>query len=168
MTETPISTEAPPPKRSTTKFLVCVNDTPEAMAALRFACIKVKKSGGLVDILHVMTPEELQPLFGLNEKIRDEKREVADALLKRMADEAYKLTGLTPNLLLREGKLGPEIVAAALEDYEVSMLVLGLSATSPNGHKLVSWLAPQLGDKLLIPVMLVPGNLTDQQIEELS
>ena len=32
---------------------------------------------------------------------------------------------------------------------------------------LASWLAGQLGGKLLTPLLMVPGNLTDEQLQQL-
>lgn len=156
------------PMMRPSKFLVCINDSDESRVALRFACIKAKKRGGVVDILHVLEPADIQTLFAVADKMREERRQEAEALMKRFSDEAFAISGITPNLILREGQIGAEIVAASLEDVDANMLVLGASPASSNKGRILSGLVGQLGDKLLIPMMLVPGNLTDQQIEELS
>ena len=150
------------------KFLVCVSGSDESKVALRFACVKAKKRGGMVDILHVIPPADFSSLFGLADKMREERRQEAENLMQRLANEAYNLTALTPSILLREGDLGEEILAAANEDYDATMLVLGVTPQSHNRGKLIAWLSQQLGDRLLIPMLLVPGNLTEQQMEELS
>lgn len=150
------------------KFLVCVDESPESLAALHFACIKAKKRGGLVDVLHVLPPADFQTLFSIADKMQEERRQEAENLLQKLADEAHKLTGITISILLREGPVGDEVIAAALEDYDANMLVLGVAPKAANRGKLIAWLASQMGDKLLIPMMLVPGNLTEQQMEELG
>lgn len=150
------------------KFLVCIDGSQESRVALRFACIKAKKRGGLVDVLHVTEPAEVQPLFSIADKVREERREEAEELLKQICNDAYESTGITVSLILREGKIGDAIIAAIQEDTDVNMLVLGVAASHAGHGKLMSWLAGQMGEKMLIPLMLVPGNLTDQQIEELS
>ena len=84
-----------------------------------------------------------------------------------MSEEAKVLTGTVPTLLLREGATGPEIMKAAVEDQGVNMLVIGVNPSQTKG-KLVTWINQQLGQDLIIPVMLVPGNLTDVQMDELA
>lgn len=157
-----------PPLITPSKFLVCVNKSEESLVALRFACIKAKKRGGLVDIVHVMEPADIQPLFGVADRMREERRDEAEALMKRMAGMAYEISGIAVGLVLREGQIGDEIIAAAIEDNDANILVLGVAPQSSNRGKLISWLAGHLGDQLLIPLLLVPGNLTDQQIDQLS
>ncbi len=154
----------PPPG----KFLVCVDKSDVSRVALHFACVKAKKRGGLVDMLHVIEPPaDFQGLAAVAEKIREERREEAEELMQALAEEAGKV-GITPSILLREGSIGEQIIEVAQEDFDINMLVLGASPSGSGSGRIISWLAGQLGDKLLIPLMLVPGNLTEQQIEELS
>ena len=42
------------------KFLVVMDDSPEFVNALRFAAIRASKTGGQVEILGIITPEEFQ------------------------------------------------------------------------------------------------------------
>ncbi len=153
-------------KHQTIKFIVCVDGREESHVALRLACIKARKRNGEVDILHVVEPAETQPLFGVSDKMRDERIEEAQAMLADLSTMAESITGKAPRLLLKEGPIGDTIVQTAAET-DVNMLVIGVTPGSTRG-KLVSWLSTQLGEKLLMPMMLVPGNLTDQQIIEIS
>lgn len=150
-----------------TKFLVCVDDSEASRVSLRFACIKAKKRGGLVDLLHVVQPADFQSLMGIADRMREEAKQKAEALLEKLSAEARELTGITPTILLREGAIGEEVLKAVVEDHGVNMLVLGVTP-GPTRGKLIAWIASQMGEQLLIPIMLVPGNLTDQQIDELS
>lgn len=150
-----------------TKFLVCADGSDASHVALRFACIKAKKRGGLVDILHVVQPADFQSLMGIADRMREEAIQKAEVLLAELSAEAKRLTEIQPNILLREGSIGEEILKAAIDDHGVNMIVLGVTPGATRG-KLIAWIASQMGEQLLIPIMLVPGNLTDQQIEELS
>lgn len=155
------------PKDKPAKFLVCVAENEASTTALRLACMKAKRRGDGVDVLSVLEPMDSQPLFGIGDRIGTERREQAEALLQELSAIAYEECGITPTLHLREGKLGEQIVAAVMEDSDVHMLVIGLMPDSPTGKKLVAWLSERMGDGLLVPMMLVPGNLTDQQLEAL-
>ena len=74
-----------------------------------------------------------------------------------------------PEEIVREGQLAGEIVKLIEEDREIGILVLGAS-TDPSGPgPLVSSLAA--GTKagtFPIPVTIVPGNLTLEEIAGLA
>lgn len=163
-TETPL----PDPALRPSKFLVCVDHREESRVALRLACLKARQRGGMVAILHVVQPADFQTLHAIADKMREERRQEAEALMQSLAAEALAVTGAPPSLILREGSTGDEILGAAMEDPDASMLVIGVAQQSNSRGKLVSWLAGQLANRLLIPLLLVPGNLTDQQIQSLT
>lgn len=149
------------------KLLVCVAGNESSPMAVRLACKKAGKHGMGVDILTVIEPMEFQPLFGRSDNFTDERRGNAEDLLQKLSDIAQEY-GITPTLHLREGKLGEQILSAVMEDSDVNMLVIGLSAGSTTGPRLVAWLAERMSDDLLVPLLLVPDNLTDQQLEVLA
>lgn len=150
------------------KCLVCVDNGDAARVALHYACKKAAKRGGSVEMLHIIAPGDMQNLFGVANKMREEQRVEAENLMKTLSESAFKYASLTPGVQIREGRLGEEILGAALKDNSVNMLMLGASPEASGKGKLIHWLAGKLGDRLLVPLMLVPGNLTDLQIEELS
>ena len=153
---------------SKSKYLVCVDNSDVARIALRFACIKARKRNLQVDILHVITPVDLQPLDAVKEKMEEDLRAEAEKMLSKLAEEAYELTGRHPSMLIRIGSITEQIITHALEDHGANMLVLGIEPEKGSRGKLASKIISQMGHKLLIPLMLVPGNLTDQQMEELG
>jgi nucleotide-binding universal stress UspA family protein len=155
-----------PETRTPIRFLVCVDMRMDSHVALRMACIKAHKRGGVVDILHVIEPTESESLFGASDKIRLERESEAKAALLTMSHLAEGIMQVKPTLLLKEGAVGDTIVKVANE-REVNMLVLSVVQGASRG-KLVAWLATQLGVKLWSPMMLIPANLTDEQMLEIS
>lgn len=157
------------PKIKPVKFLVCMDDTEHARIALRFACSRAQKRGGAVDVIHVIDTDEVQSYPLMAEKMLDEKRKAGKALLQTVHAEAARWAPVTIKEIVREGVIGEEILKVVEDDLDANMLVLGMAPeSSPKGRSLVSWLTNQLGKRLQIPIMVVPGNLTDLQIEELS
>jgi nucleotide-binding universal stress UspA family protein len=150
------------------KYLVCVDKGESSRTALHFACKKAIKRGGSVEMLHIIPPADMQNLFGVMDKVREEQRQEAEIMTRSLSESAFQYAGVTPSVQLREGRPGEEIINAALEDNSVNMLVLGASPESAKRGSLIQWLGSKLGDRLLVPIMLVPGNLTDLQIDELS
>ena len=148
------------------KYLVCIANNEESRVALKMACIKCKYHGGSVTVVHVIPPADMQTLFTVADRLKEEQRAEAEKFIQAMCEDAFALTGVIPVIDIREGKIADEIVNAALEDSGYMLMVLGFSENS--AHKtLVENLCAQMGKKLLIPIMVVPGNLTDQQMQEI-
>ncbi|MAR56742.1 MAG: hypothetical protein CMM93_06120 [Rickettsiales bacterium] len=149
------------------KYLVCVDDTDVSRAATRFAAIKGAKRGILIDLLHVIVPSELQPMGSVAEKMKQEQREATEKLMQSLAEEAFEIAGITPSLWIKEGKPSEQILELAMSDPDINMIVLGVNQESKSGDRVISWLTSS-AEKLMVPIMLVPGNLTDAQMEKLG
>ncbi len=149
------------------RYLVGVDRHEESRVALRLACMKANARGSQVCILHVITPADFQTLGAIADRMREERRQEGSQLLAQLAEEAYATYGIRPQTILREGPTGDEILEAVLQDANVSMVVIGIAENGAGRGKLASWLATQLGSKLLVPLLMVPGNLTDQQLHTL-
>ncbi len=149
-------------------FLVCIDSSDEAKAALRFACMKAERTASSVLMLHVIEPmADVQSLFSLADRMRQERAEEAAALLEDYVAIAKDISSIVPTPLIKEGRLGEVILKVAMEDANINIVVLGATPTSAGRGRLVTWMASQLGDKLMVPLMLVPGMLTEQQLRAL-
>lgn len=149
------------------KYLVCVDNRDESLAALRLACMKAKVRNGSVEMLHIIPPADFQTLGMIADRMCEERRTEAELLLTRLQSLAEEGFGIRPHYILREGSVGDEVVSTAMDDSDITMLVIGTAQQGTGRGSLASWLAAQLGDKLLVPLLMVPGNLTDYQLEKL-
>ena len=150
------------------RYLVCVDGREECKLALRLACMKAMKNGGTVSMLHVIPPADFQTLGAIADKMREEKLEEGRKLLESMQQELKDCFAITPQATILEGAVGEKIVEAAMNDPDVIMIVVGVAAKANSSRgKLTSWLVGQLGGNLLVPVLLVPSNLTDEQLGNL-
>ncbi len=150
------------------KFLVCVDGRRESRMALRFACRRVRNSGGRIALLHVIERPEFQHWAAIGEVMESEQRGEAEALLEGLAAEAEELAGRAPELHLRAGDLGDEILALVREDKTVDLLVLGATAPEEKRYSRISELANRLIGRLRVPLMIVPGNLAPDEIDALT
>lgn len=149
-------------------FLVVVDDTPELKLAIRYACLRARKTGGRVAMLHVTAPEDMQEWIGVSRLIKEESRQQAEALMQKMAAEVQKLSGNMPVLYFREGDRRDEVMKLIDEEPSISILVLGAS-TGPKGPgPLVQALTSKYVGKLRVPVTIVPGNLTAEDIDHVA
>ncbi|QDY69676.1 universal stress protein [Qingshengfaniella alkalisoli] len=149
------------------KFLVVLDDSRECLNAMRFAAMRAKNTRGGVDILAVIPPEEFNHWLGVGDIMREEARERIEAHFEVFAKWMRDRQNVDPNLVIREGDLYPEVLSQINEDKQIRLLVLG-AGTGKNGPgPLVSQLTKNAGN-IPIPFTVVPGNLTKEQIEEVT
>jgi nucleotide-binding universal stress UspA family protein len=149
-------------------FLVVVDESPELRNALRYACRRAKRTGGRVAMLYVMEPPEGQTWGAVVDLMREEARQEAEAVVARYADVAVSLTGQPPSIYIREGKSRDELIKLLAEDRSISVLVLGSASGSEGPGPLVTAFAGKLGNQLRIPLTIVPGALSEAEIDAIS
>ena len=149
------------------KYLVCVDSRDESRVALRLACLKSNARGHRVCLLHVIPPADFQTLGNIADRMREERLQEGQQLLQTLAEEAFVTYGIRPDIVLREGSAGDEIIASTAEDPDIKMIAIGVAHHNSGRGKLTLWLASQLGSKLFVPLMMIPGNLNDQQLQTL-
>lgn len=149
-------------------FLVVVDATKEMGLALRFACRRAEHSGGRVALLYVTQPADFQHWAAVGEKMREEEREEAERVLHGLAADVNKLIGLMPVLYVREGNPSDEIVKLIAEEPHIAILVLGAGTDKKGPGPLVTSLAGKMAGQFPVPITVVPGNLTVEQIDALT
>ena len=153
------------------KFLVVADDTPEYQAALRFACRRARSTGGHVALLRVIEPEYFEHWSGVREEIDRQAREEAEAILQKSAELVLAETGLPPEFLIKHAenvRAGLREVIAA--DPDIKILVLAAATGGRGPGPLVASLAKDgvTWGARKVPVTLVPGDLTDDEIADLA
>ncbi len=154
-----------PASRAPRKFLVVIDKTPECAVALRFAARRAQHTGGRVTLMCAASLPDFQQWRGVEEIMRDEAHAEAEALLHEAAKTVNELAGILPELVIPYG-LVTECLAQLLKaDKDISILVLG-SATGKEGP---GPLVAMFGTAVqAIPVTIVPGNFTPEQIDALA
>ncbi|EPX81552.1 universal stress protein [Litoreibacter arenae] len=149
------------------KFLVVLDDSRECLNAMRFAAMRAARTGGGVEILAVIPPDEFNHWVGVGEIMRQEARDRIEAHFEVFAKWMRDKQGIDPELVIREGEPVPEILAQVKEDPDVGVLVLGAGTGNKGPGPLVTELTRRSGT-LPIPVTIVPGEMTKEQLEAVS
>lgn len=149
-------------------FLVVVDESEELKVALRYAARRAQHTGGRVALLYVIEPTELQHWGAVESLMKEERREEAEALLQKLAAEVTQMAGTMPIIYIREGRRRDELLAMIDEEKSISILVLAASTGSEGPGPLVSALTGKLASKLRIPITIVPGSLSEPQINSLA
>lgn len=164
MSEAKVETEA----KRRSKFLVVVDDTDEVRVAVRYATRRARNVRSGVVMLRVIEPVDFQQWAGVAEIMRSEAHEAAEDLLQKLAEQVNQESGLLPELVIREGVAKTEILKLIDEDPDIRMLVLAAAPSAEGPGPLVSALAGQMAGELKFPITVIPGGLSDEQIDRLT
>lgn len=150
------------------KFLVIIDESSECDRAVYFASRRAARTGAKLVMLRVIEPQDRhQQWLGVADLMKQEAHEEAEAMLNTVAVRASRLAGITPEPVIREGVLAEEIIALIEEDEDIAILILAAGTGSEGPGPLVSSLSKTAGT-FPIPVAIVPGFLTDEELDALS
>ena len=157
-----------PGKPADRVFLVVVDESEELAVALRFACRRARNTGGRVALMYVIEDSEFQHWMAVGDLMREEARNEGERLLQKLAAQVLETTGSMPVLYLREGGRRSALMKLIEEEPSISILVLGANPGSRGPGPLVEALTGKLIGKLRVPVTIVPGNLSIEEVDAIT
>jgi nucleotide-binding universal stress UspA family protein len=153
------------------KFLVVADDSAEFRTALRFACRRARSTGGHVALLKVIEPAVFEHWSGVREEIARQQRQEAEAALQESAEYVVQETGLPPEFLIQTADSTRAALKHVLsEDPDIKILVLAAAVGGRGPGPLVATIGKEgvrFGERK-VPVTIVPGDLTDDEIATLA
>lgn len=153
------------------KFLIVVDESQEVESALYYAASRVQRSSGLLVMLYVIEPSELQHWAGVHQVQLDEETTKAKALF-RLFRRKLVLAGfenVESEDVVREGRSAEEIHSLIAEDEDIAILVLGAAIDAKGPGPLVASLATaRASGGFAVPVTVVPGQLSLEEIKALA
>jgi nucleotide-binding universal stress UspA family protein len=148
-------------------YLVVVDETPEAEVALRFAARRASRTGGALQVLVIVPPSEFLAWGGVQATMEDEARENADVVMARAFDMLEGMAGIVPRVSVKQGDPVLVIKDAIRENPEIGALVLGAAAHGNPGPLVAHFSGSEAGG-LPCPLMIVPGSLSREALDQLS
>ncbi|MGY9025045.1 MAG: universal stress protein [Candidatus Pelagibacterales bacterium] len=149
------------------KFLVIVDESTEVSVAIQFASKRASSTKGGLVLLSVVEYADTQHWKSVEDIIQQEARDSAEKKLQEWSKIAYDLSGQTPELVVKEGVISEKIIEFLEEDDQIRFLVLAASK-GDNPGPLVTLLAGQKSGKLPIPIVVIPEDLSSEEIEDLA
>lgn len=148
-------------------YLVVVDDSDEARVALRFAARRASKTGGRVEVLGIVEPQDFVQFGGVQAAIEQEQRLRIEGVVSAAIGEIIDESGVEANIIVQQGE-----VVRTVRDYlagrdEVAALVLGAAPSGSPGPLIAHFTGHDAG-RLPCPVMIIPGSLSDERLEQLS
>jgi nucleotide-binding universal stress UspA family protein len=150
------------------KCLVVVDDSGEGDRAVHYASRWAARAGGGVVMLRIIeTEDQNQQWLGVADIMRAEAEENANAALDRAAGRAKGIAAITPERAIREGDPIEQILEVIEQDADIAMLVLAANPGPEGPGPLITAVANTVG-AFAVPVIIVPGELSDSDLEALS
>ena len=148
-------------------YLVVVDDSAESRVALRFAARRAAKTGGKIEVLGIVEPQDFVQFGGVQAAIEEEQRLRIEGVVSAAIGEILDESGMDANIILRSGE-----AVRTVRDYlegrdEVAALVLGAAPNGSPGALVANFTGNDAG-QLPCPVMIIPGSLSDDRLEQLS
>ena len=149
------------------KFLIIADDTPEFMKVLRLASKRAQKVGGSILLLHIIPPADFQHWTSVKDIMEEEAMEEAREHVENYVTEIKRISGLDAETVIRKGKPEEIISEVIADDHDIHLLVLGADVDGDPGPLIKSFREVLL-NVLHMPVLVVPGNMTDEEIDKFA
>src|SRR5580698_2731432 len=150
------------------KCLVIVDDTAEWDRAVYYASRwAIRVGGGVVMLRIIETEDQNQQWLGVADIMRAEAQDEANEALDRASGRANGIAAITPERVIREGDPAEQILDVIDKDVDIALLVLAANP-GPEGPGPLITVISDLAGSFPIPVTIVPGELSDAEIDALS
>lgn len=137
-------------------FLVIIDESEEATAALRYAARRAVAVGGAVHLLALVPQQNFSAFGAVQATIEAEARDRAEMLAHGVAGNLLAESGIMPTISVKIGQ-GQKIVSEFLAEHaEVAALVLGAAKGAAPGP-LVTHFSGAAGS-LPCPLYIIPAD----------
>ena len=147
-------------------YLVVVDETKEAKAALRFAARRAASTGGTVEILSIIPKQEFVEWGGVQAAIEEEATLRAEAAVLEASGSIIEEAGIRPSITVKQGEPVRAVNELLKERDNIAAFVVGAAAEGSPGP-LVAHFCANAG-ALPCPLIIVPGQLGDEALDRLT
>jgi len=158
-------------KGHTRKFMVIVDGTPESEVSLYFAARVAKRTNGSLVLFYPIEKTSLRRWVGINDaqsEIEETKAQSIFRLFRKLLSD-MGFADMSTETVVRKGDPAVEIIRYIEKDEDIAVLVLGASGDSEGPGPLVGALgAGSWAGNFPIPIYIVPGTLTQDEIAHLA
>ena len=156
-----------PTKPSNRLFLVVADDSKELHQALYYAARRAATAGGEIALFRCIEPVEGQLWGGVSEIMEAETEQASKVLLQELSDYCEKLGTPKPRTFVKRGIVNQELFKLINNEPSIRVLVLGVSIETGNPGPLINYIISNGSNECRVPITIVPGNLSDDQIDAL-
>ncbi len=147
-------------------FLVVLDKTAEMHQALYYASRRAATANGEVALFRCIEPPEGQLWSGVSNIMEAEAESSSKKLLLEVSQYCEDLGTSKPKTYLKKGNTSDELIKLINSESLITVLVLGASTEIGNPGPLINFIMNG-SNECRIPITIVPGNLSDEQIDNL-
>jgi nucleotide-binding universal stress UspA family protein len=148
-------------------YLVVVDDSAESRVALRFAARRAAKTSGSIEVLGIVEAQDFVQFGGVQAAIEEEQRLRIEGVVSAAIGEILDESGIDANIIIRQGEAVKTVRDYVAGRDEIAALVLGAAPSGSPGPLVANFAGTDAG-LLSCPVMIIPGSLSDERLEQLS
>lgn len=148
-------------------YLVVVDDSSESRLAQRFAARRAAQTGGAVHLISIIEQQQFVAWGGVQATIEEEARQAAEGVAQAAASALRQEHAVEVSITVGMGDPATVVRSVIAENFDIAALVLGAAASGAPGP-LVSHFAGNDAGTLSVPIMIVPGSLSDDALNRLS
>ena len=147
-------------------YLVVMDGSAEAPAALRFAAMRAARTGGAVEVLALIEPAEFSILGAVQAAMEEEARLRAEAMVAQATGAIAEEAGIKPAITVRQGDPVKAVSEFLKERTDIAILVLAAGEKGPG--PLMSHFCGAGASSLPCPLVIVPAGLSDEALDRLT
>lgn len=147
-------------------YLVVMDETEEAIAALRYAARRAARTGGTVEILALIPKAEFSQWGAVQAAMEEEARLRAEAMVVQASSAIAEEAGIKPAITVKQGDPAKAVTQMLEERPDITALVLAAAEGAPG--PLISHFAGSAAGSLPCPLIVVPASLSEEALDRLT
>lgn len=148
--------------------LVLVDSSLSTRAAIAWAAHWCQRTGDDIILFHVIEPDQAMGFGLMQGMMRAEQLQTAERMLDTFSGYAEKLLGRSPRRLLKEGPLKETVRTVLKEEPNLSIMVMAANHRESGPAPLIGYLTSRMGSRVHVPLVLVPGTLSAEEIDQMT
>ena len=140
-------------------IILCIDTNNLSKNIIKYALNQAKKMNCNLSILTIIESSNKNLIFGAK-ALYNQQRSQIEQELKKIVSEMNE-EEIIPIISIREGEVLKEIISEIQENANCKKLLLSKSKNIKSDNSLLPKLINQIGDKIKIPVSIIPQSLSE-------
>ena len=147
------------------KFLIVIDESEELEKAIYFAANRAIHTDGKLSLLYIVDPAVNAQWSRIENLIEQEATREAKKLCRVWVQKIKSRFNIESEVIIKMGDRCEELLKLVKEDKNIRFLVLGSSANNEEPGPLIKALTGKKMKDLSIPMVVIPGSLSEKEID---
>ena len=147
------------------KFLIIIDESKELEKAIYFASKRAISTEGELSLLYIVDPAVNAQWARIGNLIEQEATSEAKKICRSWSHKIKTQFNIDAEVIIKIGNRVDELLKLIEEDKDIRFLVLASSNNNEDPGPLIKVLTGKKIKNLNIPLVIVPGSLSEQDID---